>query len=343
MTTKPAKQPKTPIVEDGTPAAATIDNKPVHSRAELLAMAMANLAAMKPDDLSSFFYASIERKEAQPVGNDAGHNADTLSTHPSAASPQVHESLKADLKSLFEGQEVSPEFVEKAALLFEAAVSARVAVARATIEEEVQTDSDAKVEQFKTELAEKIDGYASYAADEWLEENRVATETSLTAELALDFMADLQEVFTKHNVTVPDAQVDVVEALTAKVEAVSEQLTAVIDDNIELSKQVDAGQMREAFAEIAQGLTDIQVQTFKGLTETVSFEGDIEDFKTKLKTIRESNFKGTQVPPKQTSISEEVSIEIPVQPGSDPAAKKNVDPSVAGLVGVLDRMPPRFV
>lgn len=337
MAKKPATMSQTEI-DEATAAAQTIENRPVHSRAELLAKAVNYMAGMKPDDLSDFFYASIERKEAQPLGNEAGHNADTLSTHPSAASPQVHEALKQDLTSLFEGQEVSPEFLEKATLLFEAAVSGRVAVLRAEIQEEVEAEAETRFEEVVSDLSEKIDGYASYAAQEWLEENRVAVDNSVKAELALSFAEGLQALFTEHNFKIADDQVDVVEALTAKVEALEEKLTGAIDDVVETSRQLAAATMREAFAECSKGLTDMQVEKFKGMSETVSFEGDLEDFKTKLLTIREVNFKDVKAPVKSTGLTEET-VTVELVTGSDESVeKKPVDPSVAGLVGMLDRM-----
>ena len=124
---------------NSTAAAQTIDNKPVYSRAELMSMAAAQLSAMKPDDLTDFFWKSLQPPPT--VGNNADSNKNSLNMKPSGASPgqPPFPVVKEDVAALFEGAEVSEDFVARAVVLIESTVAGRVAVERAAIEEAAET------------------------------------------------------------------------------------------------------------------------------------------------------------------------------------------------------------
>jgi hypothetical protein len=87
------------------------------------------------------------------------------------------------VESLFEGQELSEEFKEQTALLFEAHVAERVH----QIEEELQTGYETLLEEHTTavteELVERIDEYLNYVVEEWMQENRLAVENGLRTEV----------------------------------------------------------------------------------------------------------------------------------------------------------------
>lgn len=327
---------KDEVVEQ-TAAQATIDNKPVHSKAELMAMAMNALGQMPVDDLTAFFYSSLTPPPA--VGDEAGHNADTIKMHPSAAI-----GMKEELAKIFEGTDVSPDFIDRTTILFEAAVSARVAVVRAELEDEAEKALGEEVESLREELAAAIDGYATYAAEEWLKENQVAVESSVRTELTQDFITGLHELFKAHYVEVPDDHVDVLEALTDKVEDLTDKLDKVIDDNIELSAELTKATMREAFEKVAQGLTVIQKDKFKTMVENVEFEDDLEKLLKDLETIRDANFKTDAPAPKPTGLGEETDAVVIIdgsavinETNDNNQAKKPVDERVAGYVQGLDR------
>jgi len=63
-------------------------------------------------------------------------NQGSIKAHPSAAVGGVKEEIKNELKAMFDGNQLSEEFQEKATVLFEAAIEARVNAERVGLEEE---------------------------------------------------------------------------------------------------------------------------------------------------------------------------------------------------------------
>lgn len=281
-----------------TPAADSLKTTPITSRSDLLSMIMSRLSGATPEVINKF-YETINQQapgdysaETGGAGNvipdgAAKQNAGTIEAKPSYAS-----AAQEDLKAVFDGQTLSEEIFGKVSTLFEAAVSARVVLEQARIEEEYSK----KLEEAKVELKKSVDEYLDYAAGEWMKENEVAVESSIRVELANDLVEDLKQVLARHNVDIAEDKIDAAAALTEKVEELEEKLNQAINDNIELEKEVLKGTARAVFKESAEGLTVAQVEKFKSLAESIEFEGDVEDLKKKLGIIREANFKaGTPV------------------------------------------------
>ena len=70
-----------------------------------------------------------------------------------------------DVDALVAGEELSEEF-SKAATIFEAAVTAKVNAEVKALQEAFEDSLTEEVEKIKTELAEKVDDYLSYAAEQ---------------------------------------------------------------------------------------------------------------------------------------------------------------------------------
>ena len=144
--------------------------------------------------------------------------------------------LESDAQALIEGEELSDEFKEKAATIFEAAVFARV-------NEEISTRVEKLDEQYKTELQEAIDGnrkamiekvddFMNYVVKEWMQENELAVDKGIRSEIVEDFMVGLKNLFVEHYVDIPDEKVDLVDDLFAKVEDLEGSLNSEIQKNI---------------------------------------------------------------------------------------------------------------
>jgi len=117
------------------------------------------------------------------------HEGDkSLKTKPSDASAKMEETedgeeevlaeteydFTEDVDALVAGEELSEEFRERAATIFEAAVTAKVNAEVAAVQEAFESALTEQVEEIKTELANKVDDYLSYAAKQWMEENTLA-------------------------------------------------------------------------------------------------------------------------------------------------------------------------
>ena len=197
--------------------------------------------------------------------------------------------VKEDVDALTEGEELSDEFKEKAATVFEAAVKSKMRSEVERIVEAVNSEKEVEVETFKDELTEKVDTYLNYVVDEWTKENELAIERGLKGEIAEDFISGLKQLFEDHYIDVPDEKYDVLEAQSEKIAELEEKVNEEIQKNVNMSQQNSELVREQVIAEVSEDLADTEIEKFKSLTEDVDF-ADEESFREKLSTLKESYF-----------------------------------------------------
>ena len=217
------------------------------------------------------------------------------------------EKMKEDMDALLSGENLSEEFVQKAATIFEAAVIARAEEVIAEAEVQLAEQFESAVEEIKEDLAAKVDDYLNYMVEEWMKENEIAIEKGLRAEIVEDFIGGLRNLFVEHNIDIPADKVDVVEELVAKVEQLEASLNEEISRGIELTKSLNEQKKIEAIYTACEGLTQTQVEKLKSLAEGVEFTTE-EEFGTKLTTLKESYFKA-EVKVAEASALDEILVE----------------------------------
>ena len=84
--------------------------------------------------------------------------------------------VEEDVNALLAGEELSEEFQEKARTIFETAINAKVATIREELETKYAEKFAEEVASAKESLAERVDSYLEYVADEWMSENQLAVE-----------------------------------------------------------------------------------------------------------------------------------------------------------------------
>jgi len=80
------------------------------------------------------------------------------------------------------------------------------------------------VDALKEEIAGQVDEYLNYVVEQWVEDNKVAVETGLRAELVDDFIGGLKNLFAEHYIEIPEEKVDVAEELAARVAELEESV-----------------------------------------------------------------------------------------------------------------------
>jgi hypothetical protein len=202
--------------------------------------------------------------------------------------------VKEDVDALVEGEDLSEEFKNKAATIFEAAVKSKTREEIARIHESMTDEFEVKLEESVDTLTEKVDTYLNYVVEEWTKENELSIERGLKGEIAEDFISGLKQLFEDHYIDVPDEKYDVLEAQSEKIAELEEKVNSVMEQNIALST-IKSGLVREQVLSAAsEELTDTEIEKFKSLTEDVDFV-DEESFKAKLDTLKESYFPKTIV------------------------------------------------
>lgn len=268
------------------------------SKIEFMTAALGAMNGMKKDDLSKWYHQAMALigKEADSLPADANADANQGSIDmktgkgPKTKDPMPRISVKEDVEEMFAGEELSEEFKDKASTLFEAAVSARVTVELARLEEEFDARLDEELGKAVESIEAGLDSYLNYVVEKWMEENQVAIESSLRNEIMEEFIGGLKGLFAEHYIDVPEDKVDVLEALTAKVEQLEESLSEVIQENTELKDVLVESKRQEVLEDLAEGLTMTQAEKFFALAEGIEFDGDLDVYTKKLSVVKENYF-----------------------------------------------------
>ena len=281
------------------------------------------------------------KSAAAPVGK-----APVPSTKPSDASAKMEETesndetiaeeetsetkydFTQDVDALVSGEELSEEFRVKAATIFEAAVTARVNEESKALQEAFEESLTEEVEKIKTDLAEKVDDYVSYATKQWIEENALAVEHGIKNEMAESFFNGLKDLYVEHNFTVPEEKFNLLDGMTGELDEMEKKLNEQIDTNIALQKRIGEYSKMEIVNDAATGLAETQKEKLASLAEGVEFENE-EDFRKKIETIKESYFT------RKAEVAEEA--KEPTEEASQPLVESNVSGTMGKYVDALAR------
>lgn len=231
--------------------------------------------------------------------------------------------VESSIASIFEGEEFSEDFKNKIAVVFEAAVNEEVTNKTSSIQEELYASFEEEITESlnvkMSEIVENVDKYLDYVVNEWMEENQVAIESGIKVEIAESLMNGLKTLFTEHNVDVDDETVDIVSSLEEKVQDLENASNNLVNENIELQKQITSIKAEKVFEEMTEGLSDNQKERFKILSEKLSVE-DLEEYSENLQAIKESFFGEAKVTAPKTGVEDEDEIILEEQEVSKPAS-----------------------
>ena len=197
--------------------------------------------------------------------------------------------VDTDINAIFSGESLSEEFKNNAKVIFEAAITAKVEEAKTALEEEYATKLETEVASINENLVTKVDEYLEYVVSEWMEENKLAVEKGIKAELVEDFMIGLKNLFTEHYVDIPEDKVNVVEEFAEKVETLESELDKVVTENANLNAQIGVYKKDQIVSEVSEGLSEVQFAKLKSLAEGIEFVSE-QDYKEKLLLTKKKYF-----------------------------------------------------
>jgi hypothetical protein len=270
------------------------------------------LNAMKKVDLQAA-YGSMMGEEVELEEEEVVAEADTHSE---------------ELEALVESEAtLSDEFKAKTAVIFEAALKSKLSEEVERIEASYEERLAEETAAQKSELVEKVDSYLNYVVEQWMEDNKVAIQTGLRAEIAENFMSGLKNLFVESYIDVPESKIDLVDDLADQVEELEEALNKTTADAISLSEEVEGLKRAAIVAEAASELADTQKEKFYSLVEGVDFD-DAEQFASKVATIKESFFAKATV---------ETEEEITEETGGD-VVSEEVAPSMESYLTAMRKI-----
>ena len=213
--------------------------------------------------------------------------------------------MEEDVNALLGGEELSEEFRAKAKTIFEAAINSKVAAIQQSIEEEYAEKLSEQIEEAKAELAERVDSYLEYVADEWFEENSLAVENGLKTEMTESFLEGMKSLFEEHYVQIPEDKYDVLESMVEKLDDMETKLNEQIEKNITLNGRLAESVADGILDEVSDGLAATQKEKLSSLAESVEFESE-EEYREKLETLKESYFTSKPSTARTETLSEGV-------------------------------------
>ena len=304
--------------------------KEVGTKMGMINAMVKKMSRMNKSAINSMYGNMMSGMKKPMMGEETAENEETneVPSQEYKVTPQDID-IKDDVKALFGNEDLSEEFKDKAATVFEAAVVSKINEHIDIYNTTVQSSYEEDVKAIKEEMAEKMDSYMDYVVEQWADENKLAIEQGLKAELTEDFMKGLKGLFEEHYIDIPEEKVDVVEELAAKNEELQSQLNAEIERNVEIKKDLDENSREKMVSSVSEGLTETQKDKFKTLAEGIEFS-DRETYQKKLETIKESYFV------------EETQKEVtsPIGDTEEPLDEEVKQPkgSMAGYVNAISRI-----
>ena len=228
--------------------------------------------------------------------------------------------LSDDVKALVSTDaDLSEEFKEKAATIFETAVKTRIQEQVKVLESQYEEKLSKETETVKEAMVSKVDSYLNYVVEEWMKENELAVERGIRTEIAEDFITGLKGLFKEHYIEVPEEKYNVLDDLTNQVKDLEGKLNEQIEKNVNLSKVVSESEKATLIADVSADLAETEKEKFAKMAENVEFDS-APKFKEKLETVKESYFPKTKI--EEAASKDEVdsvAANIPVDAGTSDA------------------------
>ena len=181
--------------------------------------------------------------------------------------------LSDDVKALVSTDaDLSEEFKEKAATIFETAVKTRIQEQVKVLEAQYEDKLSKESETIKEAMTEKVDSYLNYVVEEWMKENELAVERGIRTEIAEDFITGLKSLFKEHYIDVPEEKYNVLEDLTNQGKELEAKLNEQIEKNVNLTKEVSSFHKTQAILEVTADLADTEITKLSLLDSETSLE-----------------------------------------------------------------------
>ena len=288
---------------------------------------------VKPTDSNPDATKKVKKITSDPAQKNEDEASLPKDNKPSGAAEEVESSddviaedsiddidLSDDVKALVSSDaDLSEEFKQKAALIFETAVKTRIKEQTKIIEAQYEKKLASETETVKEAMVEKVDSYLNYVVEEWMKENELAVERGIRTEIAEDFITGLKGLFKEHYIDVPEEKYNVLDDLTNQVKELEDKLNEQIEKNVNLSKNVSESNREKLIASVSEDLADTEKEKFSSMAENVEYDS-AEKFAEKLETIKESYFPKTKMD--ETASGDEVdsvAANIPADAGTSDA------------------------
>lgn len=247
---------------------------------------------MRKEDLMNSFDRMVDALESEEnISEDTDETVEVVRAGHKVTAEEIN--IEEDVSALFANDDtLTEEFKQKAVTIFEAAVVSKINEQLEKYVVDIESEIEAEKVRLKEETVKQLDQYLDYVVENWMEENRLAVESGIKAEVTESFITGLKDLFTEHYIEIPDDKVDVVEELAARADELESRLNEEIEKSTVMKSEMTQFMKSELVAEASESLTETQKEKFKVLAESVDFV-DEDEFIQKLETLKESYFTST--------------------------------------------------
>ena len=201
----------------------------------------------------------------------------------------VEYSIEEDVNALFEGEELSEEFQDKAKTIFESAINSKLDQLNEQLTQKYEAAFEEEVAEMKSALTERVDSYLEYVADEWFTENMISIEKGLKIDMTESFLSGMKDLFEAHYVEIPEDKYDVLHSMTNKLDEMESKLNEQIEKNVSLNARLSESVADGIVDQVSEGLAQTQKEKLASLAESVEFESETQ-YREKLETLKEAYF-----------------------------------------------------
>ena len=201
----------------------------------------------------------------------------------------VEYSIEEDVNALFEGEELSEEFQDKAKTIFESAINSKLDQLNEQLTQKYEEAFEEEVAEMKSALTERVDSYLEYVADEWFTENMISIERGLKIDMTESFLSGMKDLFEAHYVEIPEDKYDVLHSMTNKLDEMESKLNEQIEKNVSLNARLSESVADGIVDQVSEGLAQTQKEKLASLAESVEFESETQ-YREKLETLKEAYF-----------------------------------------------------
>lgn len=227
-----------------------------------------------------------------------------------AMKEKKHAKMKEDIDAIFSGEDLSEDFKKNAQAIFEAAIESQIQEIDEALEARYAQKLEEQVEEITVGIVDKVDEYLEYVVAEWVEDNKLAIEKNLRAEVTEDFMIGLKNLFIENYIDIPEDKVDLVDVMATKLEQAEQDLDKKLSENAELVSELDKYKKGKIVTEVTEGLSEVQIEKLKSLAENIEFVSE-EDYTEKLSLTKKKYFESSSKEEvretKRDSLNEETS------------------------------------
>jgi hypothetical protein len=239
-----------------------------------------------------------------------------------------------DLSAISEALELSEENAEKAKTIFKAAVTSKVAEIKESLESQYSEELQTTVEKVKGDLAESVDKYLTYVAEEWTKENELAIERGLRSEMTENFIEGMKTLFVEHYVDVPEDKYDVIDELANRLDEMEQKLDGEVNRNMDVTEELDTLKRANVIREACEDLSESQKEKLVSLAEGVDFKTE-EDFAEKVSEVKNAYF-----PVDGEKLVEDTVVEEGTGVISEESDEPRLAPEIATYANALSKLKP---